>query len=457
METFHTGDAASVRPGTEMGSWRVVRRSGQGSYGVIYLAEPVGQEGAEPVALKLALHAGDERFEREVELLSRLKHPSVPRLRDSGTWTSPEGACFPFLVMEWVEGVPLYEWATRHKLTERQALKVLAQVARAVAATHEVEGVHRDVKGDNVLVTEEGRAVLMDFGSGYYRGARVLTRPRVPVGTPKYWSPQAQLYEYRFGRRASARYEAGPADDVYALGVMAYRLVTGEYPPEALIWEQEGDLPRFASAAHVQPEARVTVSPELAVLIRQMLSETPSARGSAAEIAQALEHAEKKAGRKANRPIKKLQARASAAQAEQSGSRRAVVPWLGWATAAVLGIALAVQVWRLERSEPRAQATQEGSDSEEDSTALAGAALTTRESAQRPESERRGFGRDLPKNPFPTQRRPPCPKDEIEIHRGCWIRQGDASPPCVNGYFAWKNGCYWPVLLPPPPATSEQP
>ena len=102
MEKFHVGDAASVRPGTEVGPWRVVSRKGQGSYGVIYLVEPVGQAGAKPAALKLALHAGDERFEREVELLSRLNHPNVPRLLDSGTWTSPEGTSVPFLVMEWV-------------------------------------------------------------------------------------------------------------------------------------------------------------------------------------------------------------------------------------------------------------------------------------------------------------------------------------------------------------------
>jgi predicted Ser/Thr protein kinase len=443
-----------------VGSWRVVSRRGQGSYGVIYLAEPVGQPGTGPVALKLALHAGDERFEREVELLSRLNHPHVPRLLDSGTWMSPEGASFPFLVMEWVEGMPLYEWAKRHELTERQALKLLAQVARALAATHEVEGVHRDVKGDNVLVTGDGRAMLMDFGLAYYRGARVLTQPRVPVGTSRYWSPEARLFEYRFGRSASACYEAGPADDVYALGVMAYRFVTGTYPPDALVWEQEGGLPRLASAAHVQPEALVTVSPKLAVLIRQMLSETPSTRGSAAEVARALEHAEKTAGRKANRPIKKVRAGASAERVEQPGSRRPVGAWLGWATAAVLGIALAVRIWGLEHRESWAQPTQapqERSDSEEDTAALAGAALTSGESAQMPEAERGGFGRDVPKTPLPGQRRPPCAKHEVEIHGGCWIRQGDTSPPCVDGYYGWKNGCYWPVLLPPPIPTSEQP
>lgn len=85
MEKLHTVDVAALRPGTLVGSWRVVSRRGQGSYGVVYRAEPVGARGGKPGALKVALHAGDERFEREVELLSRIRHPNVPRLLESGT------------------------------------------------------------------------------------------------------------------------------------------------------------------------------------------------------------------------------------------------------------------------------------------------------------------------------------------------------------------------------------
>ncbi|HLL05660.1 MAG TPA: serine/threonine-protein kinase [Myxococcaceae bacterium] len=452
------GNATSIQPGTEVGCWRVVSWRGQGSYGVVYLAEPTRQEGGRRVALKLALRPGDERFEREVELLSRLNHPHVPRLLDSGTWTSPQGTSVPFLVMEWVEGVSLYQWAKRHRPNSRQVLELLAQVARALAATHEVEGVHRDVKGDNVLVTSDGRAVLMDFGSAAYRGARVVTQPGTPVGTPEYWSPEAHLFHYRFGRRAATRYAASPADDVYALGVMAYRLVTGEYPPAALVWEPGVDLPQPAKPEGLKPEAAVTVSPELAALIRQMLSEAPPVRGSAVEVAQALEHAEKTAGRKANRRITQRWARIVAKRAERFGSRGSGMEWLGWGLAAALGVMLAVLIWGSEHSalgEPPAQAVR-GAD-EEDAAALGGAALKEPQSAQMPASEQSGLGRDMPTKPFGNQRRPPCAKQEVELHRGCWIRQADTLPPCVNGYFAWQGGCYWPVLIPQPPATSEQP
>ena len=458
METFHIREASSLRPGTEVGSWRVVNWRGQGSYGVVYLAEPTRQEGGRRVALKLAMHPGDERFEREVELLSRLNHPHVPRLLDSGTWTSPQGTSVPFLVMEWVEGVPLYQWAKRHKPNSRQVLELLAQVARALAATHEVEGVHRDVKGDNVLVTAEGRAVLMDFGSAAYRGARVVTQPGTPVGTPEYWSPEAHLFHYRFGRRAATRYAAGPADDVYALGVMAYRLVTGEYPPAALVWQPGVDLPQLAKAEGLKPEAAVTVSPELAALIRQMLSEAPPVRGSAVEVAQALEHAEKTAGRKANRRIHQRWARVVARRAERFGSRRRGVEWLGWGTAAALGVLLMVLLWGPDQRMPGARPAQEvRAENEEDTAALAGAALKEPQATQKPATEQSGLSRAMPEKPFPNQRRPPCAKQEFEIHGGCWIRQTDATPPCVNGYFAWKDGCYWPLIPPQPPATSEQP
>jgi serine/threonine protein kinase len=83
----------------------------------------------------------------------------------------------------------------------------------------------------NVLVTEEGRAVLTDFGLGTYPGARALTRQAEPLGTPQYLSPQALHPRQRYWRRAEPRYEAGPTDDVYALGVTAWRLIMDTYPP----------------------------------------------------------------------------------------------------------------------------------------------------------------------------------------------------------------------------------
>ena len=101
---------ARLPPGTRVGPWRVLERRGWGTYGAVYRALGV-EDLRGPVALKVALHPGDGRFAREVELLSRLSDPSVPCLVDHGHWVQPGGLAYPYIAMEWVEGVSLYDWA----------------------------------------------------------------------------------------------------------------------------------------------------------------------------------------------------------------------------------------------------------------------------------------------------------------------------------------------------------
>jgi serine/threonine protein kinase len=174
-------------PGTRVLDWTGVGCHGHGAYGVVYRAVRVGQEAAGPVALKMALFPWDPRFMREVALLSLIRHPSIPRMYDHGFWQNPEGMFFPFIVMEWVEGTPLYQWARDHNPTNRQVLQVLTQLARALEATHAPRAVHRDVKGDNVLVrSADGSAVLTDFGAGNYQSAARMTCQPMPPGTPEY-------------------------------------------------------------------------------------------------------------------------------------------------------------------------------------------------------------------------------------------------------------------------------
>jgi hypothetical protein len=143
MERGRMADPAALPPGTQVGSWRIMGQQGSGSYGVVYRVERVGQEGAGPFALKVARRLLDPRFEREWVLLSRIRHAHVPRFEVQGWVTLPGGVPYPYVVMEWVEGTPLYEWGAREPRTSRQVMRVLAQVARALEATHAVEGVHR--------------------------------------------------------------------------------------------------------------------------------------------------------------------------------------------------------------------------------------------------------------------------------------------------------------------------
>ena len=107
--------AGALSPGTQVGSWRVGEVLGRGGYATVYSAEQVEPGTAGRFALKLATWPRDPRFAREVELLTRVRHPQVPRLHGHGWWTHPSGAVFPFLVMDRLEGEPLYEWAERRK------------------------------------------------------------------------------------------------------------------------------------------------------------------------------------------------------------------------------------------------------------------------------------------------------------------------------------------------------
>jgi serine/threonine protein kinase len=118
----------------------------------------------------------DPRFAREAQLLSRIHDPSVPRLFDLGVRRLASGAMPPSLVMQWIEGVPLYEWGSEYAPSPGQLLLLVAQLARALATTHAAHAAHRDVKGDNIRVRHsDERAVLMDFGSGHFQGAARLT------------------------------------------------------------------------------------------------------------------------------------------------------------------------------------------------------------------------------------------------------------------------------------------
>ncbi len=119
-------DSRFPEHGSLVGSWIVRERIGSGSHGVVFRAVPADRPGGDSYALKLALEPGDARFEREARLLSRVRHPSVPRLEGSGTWRSPRGEACPYVVMQWVEGMSLYAWAAEHGLTLRQGVEQLS-------------------------------------------------------------------------------------------------------------------------------------------------------------------------------------------------------------------------------------------------------------------------------------------------------------------------------------------
>jgi serine/threonine protein kinase len=413
-----------------VGTWRVVAWQAQGAYGAVYRAVRVGQEHSGPVALKLSLHPWDARFAREAQLLSRLCHPSIPRLLDTGVLRLPPNSEHPFFVMEWVEGTPLYAWAQQHSPSHQQVCWLLAQLARALEALHAAGAVHRDVKGDNVLVRHaDGLPVLIDFGSGHFQGAARLTWQALPPGTPAYQSPQAALFHIRSVRERDSYYAPSPADDLFALGVTAYRLLMGEYPPAMDVQEEEDGSWRVTS-----PDPRPLlqnnprVEPWLRELILRLLSEAPEARGTAAQVAQVLEAS-----------VSQSPARPRALSRVQAWK-----PWLAWAAMAMV----ALMPW----SQPRPVAVSP-EDAPESTTADDSDPTEPRRSTP-PPSESRSISQDSPAPEQPLRQARPdakgrCPmRMQVAFNGLCWVEQ--ASMPaeeCVgSGYLRLEGKCYAPAL-----------
>jgi hypothetical protein len=481
--------------GARVGPWRVTGFRGRGSYGTLYRVERVGRESAGPFALKLAIYPRDPRFEHEAQLLSLIHSPHVPQFLDAGVWEHPSGS-YPYLVMQLVDGVPLYEWAERRNPSEAQVSRLLAQVARALEATHAVGGLHRDVKGDNVLVRgADSWAFLTDFGAGHFRGAATLTSKLLPPGTPAYRSPEALAFVHVFRRHPTAHYPASSCDDLFALGVMAYRLVTDVYPPTPYleepgseVWREGGPGPRPAR------ELNSRVSPELDELISRLLAHAPEERfnGQARLAAEALEQlahrdraltgrrlfvwghdhlpcvrspeaaqlaAQRDATAKQELEQREAREKVGAATALVQKRRSAFAPaWAAAGAVALLVLLLVLLTVGRPPGEPRTGARR---DSREDRGISVGdSAMSPAMVTPAPELPGDGvprLARPLPEKPLPGQRQPPCtPRTETVIRGGCWVELV-ARPPCVKSAYEWEGKCYLPSLSQARPPTSNPP
>ncbi len=206
------------------GPWRVLRPLGAGGSASVFLGERCDGSFEQTVAIKVlrcgVLDAGErERFARERRLLARLAHPAIARLIDGGI--SPEGA--PYLVLEYVDGLPIDRSCDARRLDLRARLRVFLEVCAAVQFAHRHLVIHRDLKPSNILVDGDGAVKLLDFGI-----ARVLDASAAPTETaarrmtPAYAAPE--------------QIEGGvmsTAVDVYALGVLLHELLIGDRPAPA--------------------------------------------------------------------------------------------------------------------------------------------------------------------------------------------------------------------------------
>ncbi len=277
----------------QFGPWRALRRIGAGGMGEVWLAERTDGEFEQQAAVKqLAWPTPGllQRFRQERQILARLQHPDIAHLIDGGV--DDRGA--PYLVMEYVEGVPITQYVRDHALDLRARLLLFLRVCSAVQYAHQNLVVHRDLKPANIFVTADGALKLLDFGI-----AKVLattdeaaqTQTAARLLTPDYAAPE------QFSGDAITT-----ATDVYALGVVLYELLADARPPRRALtgapahidappppsaagdrtggvaWRRalRGDLDRIAlTALEADPQRRYASAEALSGDVRRYLDGLP--------------------------------------------------------------------------------------------------------------------------------------------------------------------------------------
>ena len=249
-------------PGDLIGPYKLIREVGHGGMGRVFLASRADGQFEQQVALKLVRGGPSgreilQRFLRERQILARLQHPNIARLLDGGVTSDGR----PYFAMEYVAGEPITSYADAHELDLHQRLALFTAVCDAVQYAHQNLVVHRDLKPSNTLVTAEGQVKLLDFGIAKVLhqdededGFADATLTRIGSGpmTPEYAAPEQVRGE-----------PVTTATDVYALGALAYELLTGRAAHaltrltaaevERVITQQQVELP---SQAAMKPSRR---------------------------------------------------------------------------------------------------------------------------------------------------------------------------------------------------------
>ena len=211
--------------GRRLGAYQILKLIEPGGMSYVYLGFRADEEFRRQVAVKVIQPSLERenlirRFRHERQTLAALDHPNIVKLLDGGT--TEEG--LPYLVMDYVDGLPIDDYCHQHRLTIEQRLRLFRTVCAAVEYAHKKQVVHRDLKPNNVLVTVDGVPKLLDFGIAK------LLKPDIPevgiltVTGPQHMTPAYASPEQVRGERITC------ASDIYSLGVLLYRLLTSHRP-----------------------------------------------------------------------------------------------------------------------------------------------------------------------------------------------------------------------------------
>jgi len=230
LENSPAADALSFQPDLpekNIGVYRIIREIGRGGMAVVYLGERDDQNYRKRVAIKMVRPGiGTEqvllRFRNERQTLAALDHPNIVKLLDGAS--TEDG--LPYLVMDYVEGVPINEYCDVNRLSVSGRVQLFRSVCSAVQYAHQNLVIHRDLKPGNILITKEGLARLLDFGiakllNPEFVQAPLVTRTDSRPMTPEYASPEQVRGD-----------TVTIATDIYSLGVMLYEILTGHRPYE---------------------------------------------------------------------------------------------------------------------------------------------------------------------------------------------------------------------------------
>ncbi|MEO6806393.1 MAG: serine/threonine-protein kinase, partial [Edaphobacter sp.] len=269
--------------GEKVGPYSLIRHLGSGGVGSVYLVERIAGGALQRSALKiLAPHAAGpsfvERFRREQHILASLDHPNITRMLDGGL---SEGG-HPYLVMEYVDGVPLDVYCDERKLTVPERLQLFLHVCDTVAYAHRNLIVHLDLKPSNILVTVDGTVKLLDFGTSKLIQPDSLLTTTV-MATPAYASPEQLRNE-----------AVTTACDVYALGAILFESLAGHRPSdktsvavmiERAMKEQEPERlskavtsEAAANRGLTESKLRLSLSGDLETIVAKCLSPRPKDR-----------------------------------------------------------------------------------------------------------------------------------------------------------------------------------